>query len=835
MRSESSLVPSPDPASHDHTACDHCGLPAPLRLGSELTFCCAGCRGAYQLIHLWGLEDYYALRDRLMAPDTATCVVEDPALKWSDLDNATLLGDSSPRDVGEGLVCCRLAVEGVHCGACVWLIERMSTRMPGWQHVRVSLHDHSIEVTFDPSATKLSKIAEQLAGIGYRIFPWTDGSAAQRYRAESRQRLVQIAIAGFCAMNAMWIAVGIYAGQFSGIAESQITLLRFAGVMLGMIAAFGPGRQFFQGALAAIKTRTPHMDLPISLGVGVGAIAGVFSVLIADIDVYFDSVAVLVFLLLVGRWIQFRQQHRAADAVSLLLRMTPRLAVRVESDGSRWKVLADTLRRGDWFYVVAGEAIAVDGTLVKGSSCIDRSLMTGESQPLAIRPGDRVEAGSLNLHSPVTVEATASLADSRITRLMKLVEDASLARTPIVQLADSIAARFVMAVLFLAALTLTIWWRVDPLQAASHTIALLIVACPCALALATPLAIAVTLGRAAKHKLLIRNGETLERLAKPGTIWFDKTGTLTLGRPQLASGVVDDNTLSLIASLESQSTHPLASAIMDAALQRRVRLYAAEQILRVEQTPGGGISGVVNGHHVSMGSVAFIRRAVLESDETSLAEVINIAERGETPVVIAVDGEVNTVVGIGDALRPQAKDAIRALRERDWTIGILSGDHPSTVLAIAGQLGISKEMALGNLSPEQKLSIVQRTRSSSESIVMVGDGVNDAAALAAADVGIALRGGAEASLQAAPVYLADSDLLGIVRLIDASRITVTVIRRNFCVSLFYNSIAVSLAVCGLISPLVAAILMPLSSLSILSLTLSSRPFGKPVVEQRIPS
>ncbi|MGV3483917.1 MAG: heavy metal translocating P-type ATPase [Planctomycetaceae bacterium] len=817
-------MPSTTEASHDTDVCDHCGLPAPRRNGTELTFCCSGCRGAYQLVHHWGLEDYYSLRDRLMDRDAVTSVTSKTTEQWSDLDDLALLGASSPREVGQGMLCSRLAIDGVHCGACVWLIERMATLLPGCQNARVALHDHSIEITFDPAATKLSRIAEQLAGIGYRVFPWVAGSAGERYRAESRQRLVQIAIAGFCAMNAMWIAIGIYAGEFSGIAHSQLQFLRIAGVMLGLIAAFGPGREFFRGAFAAIKTRTPHMDLPIALGVGVGAIAGVFGVLTSGVDVYFDSVAVLVFLLLVGRWIQFRQQHRAADAVSLLMRMTPALAVRVESDGSRCKVPAPSLRADDLFYVVAGEAIPVDGILQEGASMVDRSLMTGESRPLAVQRGGVVEAGSLNLQSPITVKATASLADSRIMKLMKLVEEAGMSRTPIVQLADSIASRFVMAVLVLAALTMTIWWRSDPMQAASHTVALLIVACPCALALATPLAIAVTLGRAAKRKLLIRSGETLERLSKAGCVWFDKTGTLTMGRPQLTSDSLDDQALSLIASLESQSTHPLSRAFMDAAINRRVALCPTERIAQVEQVSGAGIRGIVDGHFVSVGSVSFARRAALEINDETLADVAAIARRGETPVVFAIDGDIRGVVGIGDTLRPQAVEAIEALRDRGWTIGILSGDHQSAVSVIAQRLGIPHDRALGGLSPEQKLAMMEQSRREHGSVVMVGDGVNDAAALAAADVGIAVRGGAEASLQAAPVYLADSDLHGIVQLIDAARRTVKVIKRNFCVSLFYNSIAVSLAVGGVISPLIAAILMPISSLSILSLTLASKTF-----------
>jgi Cu2+-exporting ATPase len=842
----SSEVPRPTPAvSTDNakgemqaTACDHCGLPAPPRQGSELTFCCSGCRGAYQLIHHWGLEDYYDLRDRLLDPRLATATPSTQAssrASWEDLDDDELLGASKPQDVGDGLLCSRLAIEGVHCGACVWLIERMATIVPGLQYARVGMHDHSVEITFNPNQIKLSQIAEKLSGIGYRLLPWVEGAGAERYRAESRQRLVQIAIAGFCAMNAMWIAVAIYAGEHSGIAASQILLLRSVGVLLGVVATFGPGLAFFRGAWASIKTRTPHMDLPIAIGVGAGALGGLFSLLVGLTDIYFDSVAVLVFLLLVGRWIQFRQQHRAADAVSMLMRMTPMIAVRVEPDGAHQKVHADSLQVGDRIYVVAGDAIPVDGEVMQGESSIDRSFMTGESRPMAISQGDTVEAGVLNLRAPIIIVASATRADSRITKLMKLVEEASLKRTPIVQLADAIAARFVIIILLLALLTIVFWWHIGPMKALSHSVALLIVACPCALALATPLAIAVTLGRAAKRKLLIRSGETLERLSISGTIWFDKTGTLTTGRPVAMTDELNDETLRLCASLESQSTHPMARAIVGAAIQRSLALAPMDQIQDVEQTIGAGIRGVVERRYVSIGNANFVKRSILFWDDHADTRVAEIAARGATPVVISIDGEFTAVIEVGDALRTESIETVKCLNERGWAVGILSGDHPGAVQAIANRLGTSALLAHGGLSPEQKLQMIEQSKVAGKTVLMVGDGINDAAALAAADVGIAVRGGAEASLQAAPVYLIDGDLRGIVKLIDASQRTVKVIRRNFRASLFYNSIAVMLAMSGMISPLIAAILMPISSLTILSMTLTSRTFEDAVASDGRPT
>ncbi len=808
-------------------ACDHCGLPAPRRLANNRTFCCNGCRGAYQLIHQWGLEDYYALRDRTaggVMSGEAVAVAGTPQ-RFAELDDPNLLSDSAPREVGGGMVRSRLAVSGVHCGACSWLIERSASMVPGWQAARVSMHDHSVEVTYDPEQTKLSKIAEVLGRMGYGLSPWVVGEAAARFADENRQQLMRIALAGFCAMNAMWIAIAIYAGEHSGISDDHAALLRWVGVALGAVAVLFPGRPFLRGAWASLRTRTTHMDLPIAIGLSVGAVSGVISLIVGHTDVYFDSVAVLVFLLLVGRWIQFRQQHRAADAVALLMRVTPRTATRITNDEAMVRVLADQLVVGDRVHVAAGEGVAADGVVVTGRSSIDRSLLTGESQSITVGPGDAIQAGVLNHQSPLEIRVTAGGDQSRAARLMRLVEEASLKKTPIVQLADAIAGRFVIVILTLAAITLALWWSSGPLQAAGHTTALLIVACPCALALATPLAIAVTLGRAAQRGLLIRGGDCLERLARPGMIWFDKTGTLTEGKPRWLLGEIADDDLALAAALERDSRHPISLALVDQAVRRGLSSrIARHQVRDVIETVGGGIRGTVDGRSVAVGNLAYIRGLGGEATDDVIRQVAEIADQAITPIVVKIDDTVVSIVGMGDRIRDDAVATTRRLRSMGWGIGILSGDHPRVVSITGGLLNISPHLTHGGLDPESKFALIERSKAEGSVTVMVGDGVNDAAALAAADVGIAVRGGAEASLQAAPIFLASGALQGLVDLIDASQQTVRVIRRNFRISLAYNAIAVTLAMTGWISPLLAAVLMPISSLSVLALTLGSRTF-----------
>lgn len=848
-------------------ACSHCGLPATLPIypaaaeasdGGSLVFCCRGCLGAYELIHGWGLEDYYKLRETL-SPGGGLAVVG--AGRYDDLDDPALLGRSAPQPYGDQWLGCRLAVSGLHCGACAWLIERAARLVPGWHSVRVRMNDHTLDLLFDPRQTRLSQIALTLDRLGYRIAPLVEGDQGVRAAAENRRMLINIAMAGFFAANAMWIAVALYAGDATGIAHEHQRALRWAGVILGTAAVAIPGRTFFRGAWGALRTWTPHMDLPLALGLGVGTIGAVFSAVRGSGDVYFDSLAVLVFVLLIGRWVQFRQQRRAAQAVHLLMRLAPRTARRIDADGSLRTVPTDSLRPDDCIEVAAGEGIPADGIVVAGTSLVDRSLMTGESQPVAVQPDSIVEAGTANLQSPLQVRVTAVGLESRAGGLMRLVEEGAATRSPLVQFVDRIGGWFVAIVILLALLTIVLWWPVGPEEGFAHAVALLVVACPCALAMATPLAIAVTLGRAAKGRIFIRGGDVLERLARPGVVWFDKTGTLTQGVLEVTSleGPRPDDALAMAAVVEQGTRHPLAAGILRAADQRR-RLLAAVPQGQLDPPPqqramvlegsttqdrAGGVCGIVDGVEVLVGNVPFLRlhHAVVTAEMEAGAEAI--ARRGATPVFIALDGQWGATLGIEDQLRPEARAVVDRLRQGGWEVGILSGDHPETVAAIARQLQIAPSLALGSQTPEEKLARIAIAQSTarghqpaapqrdaqghvdraSPTVMMVGDGVNDAAALAAADVGVAVRGGAEASLEAAPVYLADGKLIGLADLVEAARRTSRVIRRNFAISLSYNLVVVVLAMAGKMDPLVAAILMPISSLTVLSLTLGSRTFS----------
>lgn len=800
--------------------CIHCGQSTDALASDDArqVFCCNGCRSAYELIHGWGLDEFYALREQLR-PASASAVVSGPD-RYSQFDEPAFLGNSAPQIQADGTCSVELAVAGLHCAACAWLIENVSAATPGWLSARVRMSDHTIRLIYDPNRTKLSAIAQLMGRMGYQLSP-LDRSRDQRVQQESKRLLVQIAIAGFLAANSMWIAVALYAGEFSGVLFEYRYFLGLMGTALGTLAVVGPGRTFFLSAYAALRSRTPHMDLPIAVGLLVGTVVGIINAIRGSGHIFFDSLAALVFLLLIGRWVQFRQQQRAARAVDLMLRITPRHATQVFEDGHTGLVVAENLRHGERIRIAPGECVAADGVIVAGTTTIDRSLLTGESIPVSGKCGDLVSAGTINMTAPIDVEVQAVGSESRIGRVMQSVESAVADKTPIVQLADRIGGIFVVTVMVLATLTFILWFSNGLEEATANATSLLIVACPCALAFATPLAIAVGLGRAARCHVLVRDGQSLQKLASGGRMWLDKTGTLTEGRQRVSTLLGTSTGLQLAASIECKCVHPVASAIVREAELLKLTLIDSAVL---DQVVPGGVLGTVDGQQVAVGNLGFIQAQHIFVDQEWMMQVESLLSRGEAPLLIAVDGSICNLLGLSDPLRPGARETIGKLVRDGWSVGILSGDHAEIVSRVGQQLGIPSEDCRGGLSPEEKLDCVRASREGDSTVVMVGDGANDAAALAAADVGIAVRGGAEVSLQAAPVFVSSGQLTTIHNLVVGARRTSRVIYAMFAVSLSYNILAVVLAMSGRISPLVAALLMPISSISVLTIVWATRTF-----------
>jgi Cu2+-exporting ATPase len=580
---------------------------------------------------------------------------------------------------------------------------------------------------------------------------------------------------------------------------------------------------FFRGALAALSARRLHLDLPIAIGIVAGLVWGTANVVRGVGEIYFDSLGMLVFLLLSARWLQSRQHRRAASAAELLLALTPSIARRVEGDQVR-EVPLEAIAVGDIVEVRAGDTVPVDGEIVTGggvgagASTLDAGLLTGESRPVEVRIGDDVCAGTVNLSAPLRVRATATGESTRLGRLAARIDELSARRPAIQRFVDATAGRFVAVVLAVAALTVIAWSRLDPGAAVEHAMALLVVTCPCALALATPLTVGFALGRAARRGILIKGGDALERLARPGVIVLDKTGTITEGRIALASWRGDASVRALAAALERHSAHPLARAMVAASPV----VAPVPAMSDVREEIGRGIRGTVEGRDVAVGSHGWIIPRATVSPEIR-AHIDALAAAGETPVVIAVDGVAVAVAGFADPVRSDAATAVRALRRRGWQVQLLSGDDPRVVRRVGAQLGLAAERCRGGASPEDKLATVTALAAQGP-CVMVGDGVNDAGALAAATCGVAVSGSAEASIEAADVLVRAPGLTPLVELVEGASGALAAIRRCLRVSLAYNLLGGALAVTGLIHPLLAALMMPLSSLTVLALASRARAF-----------
>ncbi|MGA2253075.1 MAG: heavy metal translocating P-type ATPase [Thermoguttaceae bacterium] len=799
--------------------CSHCGLTVPPGLvqpDEELQFCCRGCRTVYQVIHGCGLERFYRLRD---ASESKAQPARTSNRAYAEFDDE-VFRNLYYHDLADGTQAVEFYLEGVHCAACVWLVEKLPQVQPGVVESRLDMRRAIVEVRWNPQIVKLSQVAGMLDSLGYPPHPAKDIRARQMRRDENRRFLIRIGVAAACMGNVMTLAFALYGGVFTGIEAQYAHLFRWATMLFGMIALAWPGSLFFRGAWAALRTKTAHLDLPIAIGLAAGGIAGTVNAILGRGEIYFDSLSMLVLLLLIGRWLQRRQQCWANDSLELLFSLTPTSARRLEN-GAVVEVPIEAVQSGDLVEVRAGDSIPADGSVLEGESSVDRALLTGESQPTTVGPGSAVHAGTVNLSARLVVKVEAVGEATRVGRLMQLVEQHSRNRPPIVQFADRIAGRFVRVVLAVAAMTFLAWIWFSPAKAVDNAVALLIVTCPCALGLATPLAVTIALGRAARRHILVKGGEVLEALNRPGVVLLDKTGTLTAGRISLLSWSGEENVRPLVSALERHSAHTIAQALADG----EGRIPNDElPVCDVVQTIGGGITGTVAGRRLVVGSAKFVRQHACQIPPSiDRAERETIAATA-TPVLVAVDGRAVAVAGLGDPLRPDAADSLDRLRKLGWKIRILSGDHPDVVAAIGRQLGIDAEDAVGGASPEAKLAAVREALASGP-VVMVGDGVNDAAALSAASVGIAVHGGAEASLAAAHVYLDRPGLAPILELMHAARSTIGAIHRCFIASICYNALAGTLAVTGVISPLTAAILMPISSFTVFALAYAVRTFG----------
>jgi Cu2+-exporting ATPase len=803
----------------ERCSCTHCGLSVPRGLiepTRDEQFCCSACMTAYEAIKACGLGAYYDMRNRL---DADSLPAKSTGGRYQELDSEAFQRLHVSQCDETGLKSCELYLEGVHCAACVWLVERTPQILDGLGESRLDLGRSLVTLTWNPKVTNLSAVASTIDSLGYRVHPPSRSSQRSARRSADRKALIRIGIAGALTGNAMLLAIALYAGMFEGMDSGIRLAFRLISAAIALLSVLWPGRVFFIGAIAAFRTRTWHLDMPIALAIGVGLMAGLANAVRDTGEVYFDSITMLVFLLLVGRWFQMRGHRATADSLELLFALTPAYAHVVAEDGSITDEPIEAVTIGMRVEILAGESAPVDGVVVSGSSSVDESVMTGESRPVRIVKGDRITAGSVNISSPLRVITGAVGDQTRLGKVMRDIERHARLQTPVIGQADRIAGVFVMVVFGLSLVTFAYWLTSGFEQAIGHATALLIVCCPCALALATPLVTAVAVGRAARRGVLIKGAGAFEKICKPGVVLMDKTGTLTFGTFRCVRWVGDESFKPIAAALERSSTHPIALAI--AAIDDSAGLDTKS----IEHRIGLGVTGVVEGRKVAIGSLGLMLALKFDVAESFASDAAREAESGNTPIFIAADEAVCALAILGDEVRVEARKVVQELHGSGWHVGIVSGDRQEVVDSVAAQLGIDAELAQGSMSPEEKVAQVELLGTSGP-VVMIGDGVNDAAALAKASFGVALQGGAEASLAAAHAYIIGDDLCRLPEILVGAKRTVRAVKVCLGVSLGYNAVAATLAAAGVLTPLVAAFLMPVSSLTVLALALHSKTFAK---------
>ena len=783
--------------------CFHCGTPVPAGAPPPITIdaiprpmCCAGCAAVAEAIVASGLTDYYRLRTSFPAPgDTVPAALRDAA-RYDDpvLQTRFVTGDSDRREV-------TLMLEGVRCAACVWLNERHVARLPGVLSFQANYATSRAQLVFDARRVALSAILQAIEAIGYHAVPYTPDAEQAALARERKRRLRELGVAGVFGMQVMMLAEALYAGAFFGIEPEFRVFFSWLSLLLTLPVLLYAGAPFFRGAVRDLRARRIGMDVPVALGLGLAFIASAAATIVGHGEIYYDAVVMFVFFLLAARYADFSARRKALLAIEALTPATPEIATRVHA-GRTETVGIESLRVGDRVLVRPGEFVLADGRVVDGVSSVDEALLTGEATPRPCRAGDRVIAGAVNGDGPLTIEIERAGGDTVLAGIKRLLARAAAERPRAVNLADRAAVWVTAGVIAAAAVAGGYWISVAPERAVSIVIAMLIVTCPCALALATPLAYTAAARRLARTRLLVARPAVLERLPRVTHVLLDKTGTLTHGEPELIAvnpGAQRERALALAAALAVHSEHPLARALRRAA---GVSAYAATA---VRNAPGAGIRGVIDGRNYALGSPSFVA--------TEFARAVHDTARvtpGASVVQLADERGVVATFELRDAVRADAHAAIAALKRRGLTVEMLTGDHEAAAADAAQRSGIDRYRA--GLLPEDKLRAVRELQARGVVVLMVGDGVNDAAALAAADVAVAMGRGAGMAQSAAGMVTLAPNLDVLARAFDVAAATRRNIKQNIALAIAYNAVALPLAAAGFVAPWLGALGMSASSL-----------------------
>ncbi len=771
----------------------------------QYRFCCKGCQGIFHLLKDEGLESFYAkMGDTTLEPPTEQFEAS------SNFDTPAFSERFVTKDK-DGLSQVSLVIEGIHCAACVWLNEKALHKMDGVIEAHINYTNNKARITWDGNVLKLSAIIDMIRAIGYNAFPYDASFQEVRANKERKDYYLRMAVATAVTMNMMWIAIAQYGGYFTGMTQEIKTILNIAEWFLATPVLFYSGWVFYRGAYYGLKNKAVTMDLLVVTGSSLAYLYSIYITVFEKGEAYFDSVAMIITFVLFGKFLEVLSRKNAADTLDVMSKHIPAEVTIIEGNSAR-EVNVNEVKVGDIIRIRSGERCAIDGEVQSGEGNFDESNLTGESEPIFKRPSDLIISGTTSIDAVLTYRATKDFAHSTLSHLVNLLENALSHKPKIEQLANRLSQHFSSTILFLAIGTFWFWffWPHSFDRSLMVGISVIIIACPCALALATPVATLVGLALGAKRGILFKSAAQIETMAKASMVVLDKTGTITQGRPEVVYATIHSSfDLQPLYSIAKASKHPISRGICE-YLERIDETLEQVRLEDVREIPARGIVARSDEVMIVGGNALLMRDSGIDIDFVS----------DKSLFYYAVDGVLVATYELRDRPKEHAFESIAALKKFGLRVVMLTGDHEAAALRVAQEVGIDEVHA--HLNPEQKAQFIEVAHTQGYVVVMAGDGVNDLLALARADIGISMGSGSDIAIEVSDVVLMHDSLTSLHEAFAISRRTYGLIKQNLGISLVYNMITIPLAMMGYVIPLLAAISMSFSSLLVVGNSMRSR-------------
>lgn len=780
--------------------CDHCGLyydSSVLIQDSSFStpkkFCCNGCQGIFHLLNESGLDNFYDKKGKTtLAP---------PTLKSDNLDKFDLEGFTKKYvKEKDGFCEVSLVISGIHCSACIWLNEKVLHKSEGIIEAHVSSANNKAKVTWDPEVTSLSKIISIVRSIGYDAYPY-DATLQEIEANKKRREYYAKLLVGICAtMNIMWIAIAQYSGYFTGMDRSIKNIFIFAEFLLASPVLFYTGSVFFKGAYYGLKHRYLTMDLLIATGASLSYAYSLYVMFSGQGEAYFDSVTMIITFVFAGKYLEVLMKKKAVDTLDTVSGVLPSEVLLVKNDNEKVYVSLENVHVGDVIEVKAGEKTVIDGICQSGEASFDEASITGESIPILKHAGDKIVSGTICLDSTIRYKATSLAKDSTISKITTILEDAMSKKPRIELLADNISRKFSTIILLIACLTFFGWFYFYGFERALIVaISVIIIACPCALGLATPVATLVGLGVGASRGVLFKETKFLEEMAKCDVLILDKTGTITKGKPEvIKEEKFYDYDVNTLYSLVKSSLHPVSIGITS-YLESKNNSLKELKLENLKILEAKGVCANYNGKLLAGGNEKLMQDFNLTCKDATA-----------TSYVFAIDGKICAKFSLKDTPREDAKIVIKKIKDLNIKVIMLTGDNNGAATDIAKEVGIDE--FYHTLLPADKALFIEKIKQDGKKVVMAGDGLNDTVALAKSDIAISMGSGADIAVNVSDIVLVNDSFKSLYEAFVVSRRTFKGIKENIGFSIFYNAITVPLAVCGYVIPLIAAISMSFSSL-----------------------